>query len=68
MIPAKSKMEASRKLRAALEEDKYQLVKTDLLAKYTDFIWESDADRNEYDKLAKRAALENDVVFGPFYT
>ena len=68
LIPAKSRREASRKLRIALEEDKYQLVKTDLLARYDEFTWESDVDRSEYDKLAKRAALENDVVYGPFYT
>lgn len=68
LVPAQSKAEASRRLRTALEEDQYQLVKTDLLAKYNDFTWESDADRSEYDKLAKRAELENDVVYGPFYT
>lgn len=68
LIPANSKRDASRKLRVALEEDKYQLVNTEFLAPYDEFTWESDADRGEYDKLAKRAALENDVVYGPFYT
>ena len=68
LIPAASKREASRRLRIALQEDKYQLVKTDLLARYDEFSCDSDADRSEYDKLAKRAALENDVVYGSFYT
>ena len=68
LIPAKSKREASRKLRIALEDDKYQLIEMDWLARYDEFIWESDADRSEYDKLAKRAALENGVVYGPFFT
>lgn len=68
LIPAESKRAAKLRLRAALEEDKYRLVKTELLDDYEHFRWESLKDQAQYDKLAKRAALNDDVVYGPFYT
>ncbi len=68
MIPAESKSAAKRRLRAALAEDRYRLVRTELLDDYEHFRWQSMEDQLEYDKLAKRSALNDDVVYGPFYT
>jgi hypothetical protein len=68
LIPAESKRAAKQRLRAALEEDKYRLIRTELMDDYKHFRWESMEDQAEYDKLAKRAALNNDIVYGPFYT
>jgi hypothetical protein len=66
-IPAASDGEARKKLQGALKEDRYRLVNTEFIAKYDSFQWESTEDQAEYDKLAKRAALQNEVLYGPFY-
>lgn len=68
LIPAESKSAAKLRLRAALEEDKYRLVRTELLDDYKHFRWEKIEDQADYDKLAKKAALNDAVVYGPFYT
>jgi hypothetical protein len=68
LIPTESKSDAKRRLRAALKEDKYRLIRTELLEDYKQFRWENAEDQAEYDGLAKRAALNMDVVYGPFYT
>ena len=68
LIPAASRKVAKRRLQAALEEDKYRLLRTELLEDYANFRWENAKDQLEYDGLAKRAALNNDVVYGPFFS
>ena len=68
LIPAKSKIVAQRKLKVALAEDKYRLINLEFLKKYDGFEWESEKDQIEYDRLAKRAALNDELVYGPFYT
>lgn len=68
MIPAESKGAARERLRAALEEDKYRLVRTEFLDDYKNFRWENIEDQADYDKMAKKAALNDAVVYGPFYT
>jgi len=68
LIPAESKNTAKQRLRTALEEDSYRLIRIELLEDYESFHWENAQDRVQYDALAKRAALNDDVVYGPFYT
>jgi len=68
LIPAGSKREATQKLRAALKEDRYGIIDLEFVAKYGSFSWEKEEDQIEYDRLAKRAALHNDVVYGTFYS
>jgi hypothetical protein len=68
LIPAESKTEAKRRLRTVLKEDKYRLIRTELLEDYQQFRWENAEDQTEYDRLAKKAALNDDVVYGPFYS
>jgi hypothetical protein len=68
LIPAESKRIARKRLHEALQEDRYRLVKTNLLEDYEGFRWQSTKDQTEYDKLAKRAAVNDEVVYGPFYT
>lgn len=67
-IPANSKTAASKRLQAALDEDKYELVQVELFDEYENFRWEEPEDQIEYDRLAKRAAVNDDVIYGPFYT
>jgi len=59
---------AKQRLRTALEEDSYRLIRIELLEDYESFRWENAQDQVQYDALAKRAALNDDVVYGPFYT
>jgi thioester reductase-like protein len=68
LIPANSKNAAKARLRAALEEDKYRLVQIELFEDYQRFTWEKSEDQIEYDRVAKMAALNDEVVYGPFYT
>lgn len=68
LIPAETKPVAEQRLQEALQEDRYRLVKTNQLEDYEGFRWESTKDQTEYDQLAKRAALNDDVVYGEFYT
>jgi thioester reductase-like protein len=68
LIPAESKRAAEQRLREALQEDRYRLVKTNLLQDYEGFRWESAHDQSQYDRLAKRAALKDDIVYGESYT
>ena len=68
LIPAESKIIAERRLKECLDEDKYRLVKLEFLKKYNGFAWENEEDQIEYDRLAKRAALNNELVYGTFYT
>lgn len=67
-IPAASKRAAKQRLLAALSSDNYRLIKTEFLDEYRNFSWERVEDQAEYDKLAKKAAANHDVVYGPFYT
>lgn len=67
LIPAESKSAAEAKFRSCLEEDKYRLINLEFLKKYEDFRWENARDQDEYDRLAKRAALHNELVYGTFY-
>ncbi|HKP37907.1 MAG TPA: hypothetical protein VJT71_13700 [Pyrinomonadaceae bacterium] len=67
-IPASSKVVAKRRLHTVLEEDKYRLIRIELLENYEHFRWEKPDDQAEYDRLAKRAALTDDVIYGPFFT
>jgi|GEM_PF-6736471 len=68
LIPGDSKAACESKLRSCLEQDKYRLIKVEYLKKYEGFRWENAKDQIEYDRLAKRAALKNDLVYGTFYT
>ncbi|CAN5497018.1 hypothetical protein BH20ACI3_BH20ACI3_42470 [soil metagenome] len=68
LIPADSKSAGEAKLRSCLEQDKYRLVKLEFLKKYEEFRWENAQDQVEYDLLAKRAALHDELVYGTFYT
>jgi hypothetical protein len=68
LIPAESKSAGEAKLRSCLEQDKYRLIKLEFLKKYEEFRWENAQDQVEYDRLAKRAALHNELVYGTFYT
>jgi hypothetical protein len=68
LIPAESKVLAGRKLKECLVEDKYRLVNLEFLEKYDGFAWENEEDQIEFDRLAKRAALNNELVYGTFYT
>jgi hypothetical protein len=67
-IPAESKSASEAILRSCLEQDKYCLIKLEFLKKYEDVRWENATDQLEYDRLAKRAALHNELVYGTFYT
>jgi hypothetical protein len=68
LIPAESKVIAERKLRAALAEDKYRFINLEFLKKYDGFEWASEKEQIEYDRLAKRAALNDELIYGEFYT
>ena len=46
----------------------YQIVKIEFIENYTDYKWDDKKDQLQYDRLAKRAALNDDIVYGPFYT
>ena len=67
-IPAESKSAGEAKLKSCLAQDKYCLINLEFLKKYEDFRWENAQDQVEYDRLAKRAALRNELVYGTFYT
>ena len=66
-VPAENKRAAKRRLKAALDEDRYRLVRIELFDVYENLSWEKSEDQVAYDRLAKRASLNNDVVYGPFY-
>jgi hypothetical protein len=68
LIPAESKKDAKQRLHEVLKSDKYRLVRTEFLDEYRNFRWENNEDKVAYDKLARRALLSNDVVYGPFYS
>ena len=68
LIPAESKSAGEAKLRSCLEQDNFRLTKLEFLRKYDDFKWENVSNQVEYDLLAKRAALTNELVYGAFYT
>jgi hypothetical protein len=67
-IPAKTKVEAKKRLRAALEEDRYSLIRIEFLEDYEKFTWEKPKEQKEYDTLAKKSAVEDEVIYGQFYT
>ncbi|MFN2499980.1 MAG: hypothetical protein ABR557_12935 [Pyrinomonadaceae bacterium] len=67
-VPAETQTSAKRMLRDALIEDKYILVNLEFIKEYEGFTWENQEDQIEYDRLAKRAALSNAIVYGTFYT
>jgi hypothetical protein len=67
-VPADNKKAAERRLQSALEQDRYRLIRLEFLQDYKNLRWETPEDQNVYDRLAKRAALNNAVVYGPFYT
>ena len=68
LIPAESTSAGEAKLRSCLKQDKYRLIKLEFLKKYEDFRWENAQDQVEYDRLAKKASLHNEIVYGTFYT
>lgn len=68
LIPAESQTIAKRMLKNAMAEDKYLLTKLEFLRQYEGFRWEKGEDQIEYDRLAKRAALNNEIVYGAFHT
>lgn len=67
-IPSESQTTARKMLKNALAEDKYKLVKLEFLNPYEGFKWEKLQDQIENDRLAKRAALNNTVVYGAFHS
>jgi|ERR1051326_266711 hypothetical protein len=67
-IPSESKKNAKKKLIQALEEDQYKLVNIEFIEPYNGLTWEDERDKITYDRLAKRAALNNNLIYGPFYT
>ncbi len=67
LIPAESQTTAKRMLKIALAEDSYLLIKLEFLRQYEGFRWEESEDQIEYDRLAKRAALNNAIVYGTFH-
>lgn len=68
LVPADSRGIARKKLGQALRDDMYQIVKIEFIENYTDYKWDDKKDQLQYDRLAKRAALNDDIVYGPFYT
>ena len=68
LIPAENEAAARVVLETALlSEDKYQITNVEYVSNYNELCWDDAKDQREYDKLAKRAALNNDVVYGTFY-
>ena len=59
-------LDAGNRVKEALQEDKYDVVKIEEVIKNNNFVFDEDSDAN-YEELKNEAKESGDVVYGPFY-